>query len=123
MTSLSYLRCLVGAALPLVAITPAYALNIILTNDDSWSTHNIQTLKDKLEEAGHQVVMSAPCIQQSGKGGAFSLYRPMPVDESKSEDNEYCVGDSDTTKSHESFVEGTPVMAAFYGIEIGRAHV
>jgi len=101
-----------------VIANPLYALNIILTNDDSWHTNNIKMLKQQLTAAGHRVVMSAPCAQQSGKGGAFSLYRPIPVDNSQASNDDYCVGDTDSNKPHKDFVEGTPVLAAFYGIDV-----
>ena len=101
----------------------ALALNIVLTNDDSWETTNIQLLKSALEEAGHDVIMSAPCTGQSGKGGAMSHYRPVSIDESQAGDQEYCVGDTDTSVAYKDYVEGTPVMAAIYGIDIAAKNV
>lgn len=47
---------------PLLLLSqPASALNIVLTNDDSWNTNNIQAMKSALIEQGHDVIMSAPC--------------------------------------------------------------
>ncbi|MGL5028121.1 MAG: 5'/3'-nucleotidase SurE [Shewanella oncorhynchi] len=96
----------------------ALALNIVLTNDDSWHTANIQVMFSALKAAGHNVIMSAPCTGQSGKGGAISFLKPVKVDNSKSSENQYCVGDTDTTKPFASYVEGTPIMAALQGIDI-----
>lgn len=97
---------------------PAWSLNIVLTNDDSWNTENIRVLKLHLVKSGHNVVLSTPCMQQSGKGGAIHFLKPVPVDSSKQRQQEFCVGDTDTSKPFKDFVEGTPVMAALYGIDI-----
>ncbi|MGF1700482.1 5'/3'-nucleotidase SurE [Photobacterium makurazakiensis] len=96
----------------------ANALNIVLTNDDSWETTNIQVLKTALEDAGHDVIMSAPCTGQSGKGGGFHFFKNVSVDTSEASDNKFCIGDTDTTAAFENYVEGTPVMSALYGIDI-----
>ena len=110
---------LLAAAIAAATLSmPASALNIVLTNDDSWSTGNIQTLFAKLTEAGHSVVMSAPCTGQSGKGGAIHFMEPVNVDRSKVEQNQVCVGDTDESVAFSDFVEGTPVMAALYGIDV-----
>lgn len=101
----------------------AYALNILLTNDDSWETTNIQLMKSSLEAAGHNVIMSAPCTGQSGKGGAMTYLKPVAVDETRAADQEYCVGDTDTSVAFSSFAEGTPVMAAVYGIDVAAQTV
>ncbi len=97
---------------------PANALNIVLTNDDSWATNNIKEMKRLLESNGHEVIMSAPCLGQSGKGGAVNFFKSVNVDDSKAAENEYCVGDTDTTKTYEDFTEGTPIMALLYGIDV-----
>ncbi|MDQ9092094.1 5'/3'-nucleotidase SurE [Pseudoalteromonas haloplanktis] len=110
---------LLAAAITAATLSmPASALNIVLTNDDSWSTGNIQTLFTKLTEAGHSVVMSAPCTGQSGKGGAIHFMKPVNVDRSKVEQNQVCIGDTDETVAFSDFVEGTPVMAALYGVDV-----
>ncbi|WP_430460549.1 5'/3'-nucleotidase SurE [Thalassolituus sp. LLYu03] len=97
---------------------PASALNIVLTNDDSWSTDNINVLFTKLKAAGHDVIMSAPCTGQSGKGGAVSFLKAVTVDRTEIADQKACVGDTDTSKAFSSYVEGTPVMASLYGIDV-----
>ncbi|GAA4494157.1 5'/3'-nucleotidase SurE [Pseudaeromonas paramecii] len=96
----------------------ASALNILLTNDDSWSTENIQVLFSKLQAAGHNVILSAPCTGQSGKGGAINFMKSVSVDRSKVDEQQACVGDTDTSVAFKNFVEGTPVMAALYGIDV-----
>ncbi|GGB01834.1 5'/3'-nucleotidase SurE [Agarivorans gilvus] len=101
----------------------ASALNIVLTNDDSWATPNINILKSQLEAAGHDVIMSAPCTGQSGKGGAMTLMKAVPVDKSKAAQQAYCVGQTDATLAFEDYAEGTPVMAVLYGIDVAAAQV
>ncbi|MUK29014.1 acid phosphatase [Aliivibrio fischeri] len=104
---------------PLILLSqPASALNIVLTNDDSWNTNNIQAMKSALIEQGHDVIMSAPCTGQSGKGGAINFFKAVNVDTSQSANNEYCVGDTDTTQAFEDYTEGTPVMSVLYGIDV-----
>lgn len=94
------------------------ALNIILTNDDGWDSVNTRVLKSKLTAAGHSVILSGPCTEQSGKGGALTLLKHLPVDKSRATSGEYCVGDVDGSKSYAEYAEGTPVMSALYGIDI-----
>lgn len=116
--------CLAMAACGALTLSnPSFALNILLTNDDSWETTNIQVMKSTLEAAGHDVIMSAPCTGQSGKGGAMTFLKPVSVDETQSADQEYCVGDTDTSVAFSSFAEGTPVMAAIYGIDVAAQAV
>ncbi|MFA0442810.1 5'/3'-nucleotidase SurE [Vibrio sp. 10N.286.49.B1] len=105
-------------AIGLASTFSAQALNIVLTNDDSWATENIQVLHEKLQSAGHDVIMAAPCTGQSGKGGAVHFFEAVNVDRSKLADNQVCVGDTDESVAYDQFVEGTPTMAALYGIDV-----
>jgi 5'-nucleotidase len=112
-------KCLASIALMAAfAAQSSQALDIVLTNDDGWTTANIQVMFAKLKAAGHDVILSGPCTGQSGKGGALNFLRPVSVDLSKAANNEYCVGDTDTSVSFKSFSEGTPVMASLYGIDV-----
>lgn len=94
------------------------ALNIILTNDDGWDSVNTRVLKTKLTAAGHSVILSGPCTEQSGKGGALTVLKHLPVNKTRASKHEYCVGDVDGGKSHSEYAEGTPVMSALYGIDV-----
>lgn len=60
------------SALLTAASLPAFALNILLANDDGWDAPGIQSAYRVLSEAGHQVTMVAPLKNQSGKGGAMN---------------------------------------------------
>jgi len=113
------LRTLIATAITATSLSlPASALNIVLTNDDGWETDNIQILFTKLKEAGHDVVMAAPCLGQSGQGGAMNVIKAVNVDRSKVEQGQVCVGDTDKSLPYDDFVAGTPVMAALYGIDV-----
>ena len=116
-----------------VFISSSYALNIVLANDDSFETTNVQQLKVALENAGHSVLVSVPCAHQSGKGGSLGSYLiPVPVhplvanengvltvDDDAASPDGYCVGDLEVDKElklYSEFVDGTPVQAALHGI-------
>ncbi|MGF1749026.1 5'/3'-nucleotidase SurE [Vibrio cionasavignyae] len=105
-------------AIGLAATFNANALNIVLTNDDSWATNNIQVLHEKLQQAGHDVIMSAPCTGQSGKGGAVHFFEAVNVNREQLANNQVCIGDTDESVAFKDFVEGTPTMAALYGIDV-----
>lgn len=113
-------QSLLATALGCAALvsTQACALNIVLTNDDSWSTANIQALKTALVADGHSVLVSAPCTQESGKGGAMNIMKAVPVQTKSDDPDQFCVGDTDTSLAFSTFSEGTPVMAALYGIDV-----
>ena len=51
---------------------PASALNILLTNDDGYGTYGITQLELALSAAGHNVYVSAPAGEQSGKSGSVT---------------------------------------------------
>jgi 5'-nucleotidase len=50
-------------------LAQASALNILLNNDDSWASANIREFYKALKAAGHKVLLVAPAVNQSGKGG------------------------------------------------------
>jgi 5'-nucleotidase len=47
----------------------ALGLNILLNNDDSWVSANIRAFYYALKAAGHNVLLVAPAVNQSGRGG------------------------------------------------------
>lgn len=110
----------------------AMALDIVITNDDSYTTANVQQLKVALENAGHNVIVSVPCAHQSGTGGNLGSYlTPVPIhkltsnndilsiDDNTTNPAGYCVGDSEEDKATKTFKEyknGSPLMASAYGV-------
>ena len=67
------------AVISLLAFAPkAHALDILLCNDDGFTSANSRALYQQLIHAGHRVVMSAPVDNQSGRGGYISFLAPIP---------------------------------------------
>lgn len=56
---------LICSALP----TPIVGLKVLIGNDDSWGTANIRALYDAAKAAGHEALIAAPAMQQSGTDG------------------------------------------------------
>jgi broad specificity polyphosphatase/5'/3'-nucleotidase SurE len=57
---------LLAAALPLIQ-----GVRIVQSNDDGWSEINLRTFFDVLDAAGHELVLSGPAENQSGKGSCL----------------------------------------------------
>jgi hypothetical protein len=71
-------RHLLATAALLCLASPAFALNIVLSNDDGL-TSNTKALYEALKAAGHDVIVSVPCTGQSGRGAAIVMYStPTP---------------------------------------------
>ena len=127
-------RLIAAAGLALCA-SPAFALNILLTNDDGL-TSNLKALYDELKARGHDVVVSVPCTGQSGRGAAMVMYSTTVIvpdnDKTQIEAEGGChngaaalgapaVGPftkSGYTGGDFSYVHGTPVMATMYGLDV-----
>ncbi len=88
-----------------IIVSPADALNILLTNDDGYPTPNIRALYNAITAEGHDVVISAPLENQSGKSSGMNWFESVSLSV-----------DPDNSDVH--LVEGTPAMAALYGIDI-----
>ncbi len=128
-------RFVLAALLVLASSSPAFALKILLTNDDGL-TSNVVALYRALDAAGHDVVVSVPCTGQSGRGGAIVMYSTTVI-----------VPDNDRTQVEAEggchngaaaigapavgpftrpgfgngdffYVHGTPVMATMYGLDV-----
>ncbi|KAF0811811.1 5'-nucleotidase SurE [Andreprevotia sp. IGB-42] len=104
------------------AVTPAFALNILLTNDDGFAAPNIRALYIKLKAAGHDVIVSAPCQNQSGKGASLNFLTPLTALTKDCRGGTVKVGapgvGTDPTYADISYVDGTPVMATMYGLDV-----
>lgn len=119
-------------AATVLLVSSSFALNIVVTNDDSYDTTNVQQLKVALETAGHDVIISVPCAHQSGTGGNLGSYLAsvpvhtlsadaggvLEIDDETGSDG-YCVGDFEAdkaTKTFKEYLNGSPLMSAAYGI-------
>ena len=105
----------------------ASALNIMLSNDDGL-TSNIKALYKTLKTAGHDVIVSIPCQGQSGMGAAILLLEPLTPLTKACLNNAATAGDAGAgpvskvekgfNYSDFSYVNGTPIMATAYGLDI-----
>jgi 5'/3'-nucleotidase SurE len=127
-------RLILSAGLALCA-SPAFALNVVLTNDDGL-TSNLKALYDELKAAGHSVIVAVPCSGQSGRGSAIVMYSTTTIvadnDKTQIEAEGGChngaaplgapaVGPftkSGYTGGDFNYVHGTPVMATMYGLDV-----
>lgn len=104
------------------------ARNIVLTNDDGL-TSNVVALYEELKAAGHDVVVSVPCHNQSGMGAALGIGQPLgPL-------SEPCLNDAAKAGDPGAgpmtraglpandffYVDGTPVMAVMFGLDVAGA--
>lgn len=114
---------LAGAAL---ALAPAAAARTIVLSNDDGLTSNIVALYRALKAAGHDVVVSVPCTNQSGMGAAAWLGRPLPPLTAACRADAAQAGDpaagpmtrADLPAGDFHYVAGTPVMATRYGIDV-----
>ena len=117
----------VAASLALAA-SPAAARNIVLTNDDGL-TSNVVALYEALKAAGHDVVVSVPCTNQSGQGAALGIARPIAPLKAP------CLNDAAEAGAPGAgpmtrkglpgegardfyYVDGTPVASLLHGVEV-----
>jgi 5'/3'-nucleotidase SurE len=59
------------------AIPGCLPMKILISNDDSWATANIRAIYYAAKEAGHDAIISAPAMQQSGRGRL--MREPVPL--------------------------------------------
>lgn len=106
----------------MIAHLPVSALNIVLTNDDGFESENIQALFQALKAAGHDVIMSAPYLNQSASAGAIGAAIPIGRTWRRSPGgliNAGAPGLGPTTiAADQYYLNGSPVDAVLYGIDI-----
>lgn len=127
-------KSLLGGLILSLCTTPAFALNILLVNDDGL-TSNIKALYDELKANGHNVVVSVPCSPQSGRGGAIVMYSSTTItadnDKQIAAENGCHNGAAPIgapaagtftkagyTNGDWNYTHGTPVMATVYGLDV-----
>lgn len=131
------MKCYRSAAAALLAAlaSPAFALNILVSNDDGL-TSNTKALYEALKAAGHDVIVSVPCTGQSGRGAGIVMYSTSVIvpdnDKTQIEAEGGChngaaptgapaVGPftkTGFTGGDYHYVHGTPVMATMYGLDV-----
>ena len=117
------LRFVVTCLLALNA-APAFALNVVVTNDDGL-TENVRALHAALKAEGHDVIVSVPCREQSGMGGAIRFsgeLGPLEKDCRAEAAKAGEPGAGSMTRSDLGpdfyYVDGTPVMSLLYGLDV-----
>lgn len=120
---------LLASAAVAVAPAAAEARNIVITNDDGL-TSNLVALYEALKAAGHDVVVSVPCTNQSGQGAALGIARPLAPLQAACLNGAAQPGDpaagpmTRAGLAHGDFyyVDGTPVAALLHGLDVvGKA--
>lgn len=114
-----------ASAAAFVSLSPASARNIVLTNDDGL-TSNVIALYRSLKEAGHDVIVAVPCVNQSGMGAAAFFGKPLAPLASACRNGAAAAGDpgagpmtrADLPAGDFFYATGTPVMAMLYGIDV-----
>jgi 5'-nucleotidase len=113
--------------------TPAFALNILLGNDDGYEHANIRALYQALKAQGHTVKIAAPFTDQSARGGAFFFGRAVEVGQDSDPafpDSYYlttteqgvCASAECNGKNVDMRISGTPVMAILMGLKKVMPH-
>ncbi|AXQ27176.1 acid phosphatase [Solimonas sp. K1W22B-7] len=101
---------------------PAQALNIVLSNDDGFETANVRALYQRLKAAGHDVILSAPTQNNSGKGGSMNFLVPVTPMAKASRHGSVAAGSpgvgKDPGDADVFYVDGTPVMSMLYGLDV-----
>jgi 5'-nucleotidase len=113
------------ATAAMLAPSAASARNILITNDDGL-TSNLVALHKALTEAGHDVVVSVPCTNQSGMGAALGIGQPLTALAEPCLNDAAKPGDPGAgpmtrgglAKGDFFYVNGTPVMAALHGLDV-----
>jgi 5'-nucleotidase len=95
---------------------PAQALDILLTNDDGFSSVGIQTLKSALQAAGHNVTMVAPYGERSGSSAAINLAPVSPVQVGAQDYALFTLEELIT--GDRAPVAATPATCVFFGLTV-----
>ena len=123
---------LMALAILLLAPAPGWAggsqgLKIVLTNDDGFETENIQALFTALVAAGHDVIMAAPYLGQSGTGGQIAFLQPILPTSEPSEGGLLPAGSPGvgptTIAPQQFYVDGSPAASVLYGIDVAAEQI
>ncbi|KAF7440914.1 hypothetical protein PC9H_001263 [Pleurotus ostreatus] len=102
-------------------VATASALNILLSNDDSWVSANIRETYKALRADGHDVLLVGSAVQQSGKGGSFVL-PTVNITAPGGEFGSVPIGappfGSDPMDQNLWYFNGTPAATVAFGLDI-----
>ncbi|KZT72373.1 survival protein sure-like phosphatase/nucleotidase [Daedalea quercina L-15889] len=102
-----------------LSFAPANAqTTLVISNDDGWATAQIRAQYEALSDAGYDVILSCPALNQSGKGSQTTtpevLAVPCQFDTCPAGSPPFGYNASDP---HLNYVNAYPVDAATYGIQ------
>lgn len=120
-----HLTAFIAATALGLAPAMAAARNIVITNDDGL-TSNVVALYEALKAAGHDVVVSVPCVNQSGQGAALGIARPIAPLKKACLNDAAKPGDPGAGPMTRAglpagdfhYVDGTPVAALLHGLDV-----
>jgi len=102
-----------------------HARNIVISNDDGL-TSNVVALYKALKEAGHDVIVSVPCQNQSGMGTSLRIDIPAAKLAQGCRNDAAQAGEPSAGPMKRAgidprdfyYVDGTPVMSMLYGVDV-----
>ena len=98
------------------------SLDIVLGNDDGFETPLIQSLFFALQDAGHNVVMSAPYGARSGTSGLIEFLRPIPPTSEPSPEGKVAAGSPGVGETgladKQYYVDGAVTSAFLHGLDV-----
>ncbi|KAF2091702.1 5'/3'-nucleotidase sure [Saccharata proteae CBS 121410] len=96
------------------------ALHILLNNDDGWASANIRETYRLLKQAGHQVLMVAPVVDNSGQGGRSSFSTEANLTTNGEFDSVLAGAPSlghEPFDNHVWYYNGTPAACTFVNLD------
>ncbi|KAI0121514.1 sure-like protein [Hypoxylon sp. NC0597] len=104
--------------LPALPILGAHGARILQSNDDGWAELYIRSLNTALNDAGHDVVLSAPAENKSGSGSTDQEPSPRtsPCEYNSCPANSGPIG-TNATNMRLNWVNSFPVTSVRYGID------
>ncbi|MCJ1447143.1 MAG: hypothetical protein MMC23_007652 [Stictis urceolatum] len=109
-----------AATLALAALPGASPLRILLGNDDGWAEANIREFYRLLKRSGHDVVLVAPVVDNSGQGGR-AVFTNSETLQGTGEFNSVQAGapslGSFPSDDHINYYNGTPAACTFVGLD------
>ena len=122
MSASSFSAFALTCALVTSAVSPAHALNILLTNDDGFESAALHAVYQRLEASGHSVIVSAPAYDATAQAGGVSIGRAIEALPTASRGGAAQPGASGIgtlpTDPDVHYVNGSPVTSLLYGLDI-----
>jgi len=114
-------------ALSLCTGNSSQALDVLLTNDDGFEASTLHAVYRLLKGNGYRVIISSETQDNSGKGGSTDVFRPIGTLSRDSRSGSVKAGAPGTGTlpgdGDVFYVDGTPVAAALYGIDVAALKV